>query len=92
MAAASAPAEPKVQDAPEAHKLPKKPVQTEIEAPADVSCAPPAVSVTFKGAPVTAEEPEAASKAFTPEPVQVKPVCHHSWAYQMSGRCIKLAS
>ncbi|CAL5220146.1 g2107 [Coccomyxa viridis] len=71
-AAASAPAEPEVQDAPEVHKLPEKPVHTEIEAPADVSCAPPAVSVTIKGAPVTAEEPKAASKAFTSEPAQEK--------------------
>ena len=73
MAAASAPAEPKVQDVPETHKLPEKPILTEIEAPADVSCAPPAVSVTFKGASATAEERKAASKAFIPEPVQVIP-------------------
>lgn len=87
-AAASAPAEPEVQDAPEVHKLPEKPVHTEIEAPADVSCAPPAVSVTIKGAPVTAEEPKAASKAFTSEPAQVIPVATMFGPFEFCQKCI----
>ena len=71
-AAASAPADPDVQDAPDLHELRDEPVQTELEVPADVSCAPPAVSVTIKGARANNAEPKAASKAFTPEPAQVR--------------------
>ena len=81
LAAESPPVEPAVQDAPETHKLPKEPVQTQIQVPADVGSAPPAVSVTIKGTSGNAEEPKAASKAFTPEPARVRPsavcICSH---------------
>ena len=70
--AAESPVEPVEQAVRETHKLPETPVQTHIEVPADVSCAPPAVSVTIKGAPDNAEEPKAARKTFTPEPARVR--------------------
>ena len=66
-------AEPEAQVAPKIQEQPEEPLQTRVEeAPADLGCAPPAVSVSFGGASVDTEEPKAASRSFTPEKAQVR--------------------
>ena len=56
------PAQPTLQVAAQTDELSEDPVQTIIDTPADLGCAPPAVSVTITGAPGNAEEFHATDK------------------------------
>lgn len=72
MAADSTPAVAAVEDIADVEDLPEEPMTKIDMLPADISCKPPAVSVTINGEPINAEEPKTASQASTPAPAQVR--------------------
>ena len=72
LAADSTPVVAAVEDSADVEELPEEPMTNIDMMPADISCKPPAVSVTLNGEPINAEEPKTASQAFTPAPAQVR--------------------